>query len=70
MQWKAIYFNNGQGRRNQTEWYQLRLTMCPGKIDDFEPSEMDLIALKKTLKFRKVKKPQQSTKWLEHLTKL
>ena len=55
MRWKAIYFNNGKRRRNQMEWYGLRSTMCPRKIDEREPSEKNLIALTKNVKLRKVK---------------
>ena len=55
MRWKAIHYNEGQGRRNQTEWYGLRSTRCPGKVNELIPFEKDLIALVKVIKFRKVK---------------
>ena len=55
MQWKVIYCNQGKGRRNQTEWYGLRSTMRPGKVNEHVLFEKDMIALVKKLKFRKVK---------------
>ena len=55
MQWKGIYYNEGKGRKNQTEWYGLRSTRCPGKVNELVPFEKDLIALVKNVKFRKVK---------------
>ena len=53
MWWKTIYYNEGKG--NQTEWYGLRSTRCPGKVNELVPFEKDLIALVKNVKFRKVK---------------
>ena len=55
MRWKAIYCSDGKGRRNQTEWYGIRPTRCPGKVNELVPFEKDLIALVKNVKFRKVK---------------
>ena len=56
MQWKAVYFNEGKGRRSQTmKWCGLRSTMCPGKVNELAPFEKDLIALVKNVKVRKVK---------------
>ena len=55
MQWKGIYYNEGKGRKNQTEWHGLRSTRCPGKVNELVPFEKDLIALAKNVKFRKVK---------------
>ena len=55
MWWKAIHYNEGKGRRNQTEWYGLRSTRCPGKVNERVPFEKDLTALVKVIKFRKVK---------------
>ena len=55
MRWKAIYFNEGKGGRNQTEWYGLRSTRYPGKFNKLVPFEKDLIALVKNVKVRKVK---------------
>ena len=55
MRWKAIYCNEGKGRRNQTEWSGMRLTRCPGKVNELVPFEKDLIALVRNVKFRKVK---------------
>ena len=49
----------GKGRINQTEWYGLRSTRCPGKVNKLEPFEMDLIVLVKNVRFRKVTKPFQ-----------
>ena len=55
MRWIAIYYNKGKGRRNQTEWCELRSIRCPGKVNELVPFEKDLIALVKNMKFRKVK---------------
>ena len=55
MRWKAIYFNEIKGRRNQIESDGLRSTICPGKVNELVPFEKDLIALVKNVKFRKVK---------------
>ena len=55
MRWKAVYFNEIKGRRNQIESYGLRSTICPGKVNELVPFEKDLIALVKNVKFRKVK---------------
>ena len=55
MRWKAIYYNEGKVRRKQTEWYGLRSTRSPGKVNELVPFEKDLIALVKNVKFRKVK---------------
>ena len=68
MRWKAIYFSEGKGRRNQTEWYGLKSTMCPGKVNKLVPFEKDLIALVKNVKFRKVKNHFQ--KKLQHDIKM
>ena len=54
MRWKAIYFNEVKGRRNQIESYGLRSTICSGKVNELVPFEKELIALVKNVKFRKV----------------
>ena len=59
MRWKAICYNEGKGRRSQTECYRLRCTRCPAKVNELVPFEKDLIALVTNLKFRKVKKQFQ-----------
>ena len=59
MQWKAIYYNKGKGRRNQTEWYGLRSTSCPRKVNELVLLEKDLTALVKNVKFRMVKNQYQ-----------
>ena len=59
MQWKAIYYNKGKGRRNQTEWYGLRSTRCPRKVNELVLLEKDLTALVKNVKFRMVKNQYQ-----------
>ena len=68
MRWIAIYFSEGKERRNQTEWYGLRLTMCPGKVNELVLLEKDLIALVKNANFRKVKNHCQ--KKLQHDIKM
>ena len=65
---KAIYFSEEKGRRNQTEWYGLKSTMCPGKVNELVPFEKDLIALVKNVKSRKVKNHFQ--KKLQHDIKM
>ena len=55
MRWEAIYLNAGKGRRNQTEWYGLRSTMCPEKLNELVSFEKDLVPLVMNAKFRKVK---------------
>ena len=68
MRWKAIYFSEGKERRNQTEWYGLKSTMCPGKVNELVPFEKDLIVFVKNVKFRKVKNHFQ--KKLQHDIKM
>ena len=68
MRWKAIYFSEGKEKRNQTEWYGLKSTMCPGKVNELVPFEKNLIALVKNVKFRKVKNHFQ--KKLQHDIKM
>ena len=48
-----VHFNDGKERRNQTEWYGLRSTICPGTVNELEPFEKDLIASVKIVKLRK-----------------
>ena len=55
MRWKAICFNQGKGRKDQTEWYGVGSTKCPGKVDELVPFKKGLIALEKNSKFRNVK---------------
>ena len=55
MRWKAIYFNEIKGRRNQIKSYGLRSTICPGQVNELVPFGKVLIALVKNVKFRKVK---------------
>ena len=68
MRWEAIYVNEEKGRRNQMEWYELRSTVCPGKVNKLVLFEKDLIALTKNVKFRKAKHHFQ--KKLQHDIKM
>ena len=57
MQWKAIYFNEGKGRRNQTEWYELRSTICPAQVNELVPSKKVLDCFSEKHTILKSKKP-------------
>ena len=64
MQWKAIYFSKGKGRRKQTKWYGLKSTICLGKVNDLIPFEKDLIALVKNVKNHFQNKLQHNIKMI------
>ena len=53
VRWKAICFNQGKGRKDQTEWYGVSSTKCPGKVDELVPFKKG--SLEKNSKFRNVK---------------
>ena len=76
MQWKAIYFNEEDGKKNQTESKRLKSNKCPGrKVDELTSFGSDIIVLVRKIKFRNLRsyylrKLQENIKRLEHQVKL
>ena len=59
MRWKAIHFNNNDGRGNikeeKTEWYGLKSPYNPRQVKEPIPFENDLVELIRNIKFRKIR---------------
>ena len=56
MQWKAMYFNEEDGKRNQTESKRLKSNKCPGrKVNELPSFENDMIELVRKIKFRNLR---------------
>ena len=71
-----MYFNEEDGKRNQTESKRLKSNKCPGrKVNELPSFENDMIELVRKIKFRNLRsyylrKLQENIKWLDHLVKL
>ena len=55
MQWKAIHFKGEKGKKNKSEWYGIRSTIYPGKVNELILFEKCLLVLVKNVPFRRLR---------------